>query len=233
LAGGYWYEADRKQMSVVLLRSDDAGGSWTYRAKIESPGVFGVGEPGLVVLRDGRIIASLRAEWSCVKSMSPADFPTEVNGHGKERGGYGYFLYQSESADNGLSWTVPHQIPVWGHPGFLLQLQSGKVLLVYGHRRSPYSIRAILSPDGCRSWDPATLKTIHTFNPGGYDIGYPVALQGDDGRIHCAFYGYSTGEVGEYAPHGIFMSTFDEAWLMKPESGCSPALRADEWKRRS
>lgn len=216
LAAGYWYETGHTQMSVVVLRSADGGRSWTHHAKIDSPDVFGVGEPGLVVLKDGRIIMSLRAEWSCVKNLDPAEWPEDVNGHGKKRDGYGYYLYQSESVDNGLTWTVPHPLPLWGHPGFMVQLQSGKVLLVYGHRRSPFSIRAVLSHDGCRSWDLATLKTLHTFDPGGYDIGYPVALQGDDGRIHCAFYGYSTDQVGEYAPHGIFMSTFDEAWLMRP-----------------
>lgn len=210
LAGGYWYEAGRTQMSVTLLRSRDEGRSWSYLAKIPSPGLFGVGEPGLAVLPDGRIVAMLRAEWSFVKGIEPADLPDEVNGNGRTRDGYGYFLYQSESSDNGATWTTPRQLPIWGHPGFLLPLRSGNVLLVYGHRRPPFSIRSILSRDGCRTWDQASLRIIHTFEPGGYDIGYPVALQADDGRICCAYYGYSTADVGEYAPHGIFASIFED-----------------------
>jgi len=35
----------------------------------------------------------------------------------------------------------------------------------------------------------------------------------DSGTIVCAFYGYSTPDVGEKMPHGIFVSVFDEAWI--------------------
>ncbi|MHB0934747.1 MAG: sialidase family protein [Armatimonadota bacterium] len=211
LAGGYWYEAERAQMSVILLRSDD-GATWHYLSKIASPGMFGLGEPGLLTLADGRIIAMLRAEWGFVKS-DPAGWPDDVNGHGRARDGYGYYLYQSESDDNGRTWSTPRQLPLWGHPGFLLQLSSGNVLLVYGHRRTPYGIRAVLSRDGCRTWDLSTLRTLYTFDPGSYDIGYPVALQRDDGAICCAYYGYSTPDLGQYSPHGVFVSLFNEAWL--------------------
>lgn len=226
LAAGYWYEAGRSQMSITFLRSLDNGNSWTYGSKITSPGPFGLGEPGLTVLDNGRIIAMLRAEWSCVKYPDPADWPDDVNGYGKTHNGYGYYLYQSESDDHGATWTTPHQLPIWGHPGFLLQLKSGRTLLVYGHRRPPFDIRAILSSDGCRSWDINTLRTLHTFNPGHYDIGYPVALQMDDGRILCAFYGYSTGDIGEKAPHGIFASRFDESWMMQKGNAGSSSDRA-------
>jgi hypothetical protein len=217
LAGGYWYEKERKQMSIVLLRSADEGEAWSYLSKIESPGLFGLGEPGLLTLPDGRILAMLRAEWGALKNLDPAEWPEDVNGYGKERGGYGYYLYQSESADNGRTWTAPRQLPLWGHPGFLLALASGKVLLVYGHRRKPFSIRAAVSHDGCRSWDPASERIVHTFDPGSYDIGYPVALQLSDGTIGCAYYGYATADLGEYSPHAIFVSLFDEKWLT--ESG--------------
>jgi len=86
-------------------------------------------------------------------------------------------------------------------------------LLAYGHRRPPWEIRAILSRDDGRTWDMTTLRTVYTFNPGSYDMGYPVATQLADGSIVCAFYGYSTPDIGEKMPHGIFVSVFDEAWM--------------------
>ena len=58
--------------------------------------------------------------------------------------------------------------------------------------------------------DPAH---VHTFNPGSYDMGYPVATQLADGSIVCSFYGYSTPDAGEQMPHGMFVSVFDEKWL--------------------
>ena len=72
---------------------------------------------------------------------------------------------------------------------------------------------AAVSQDGGRTWDLSTLRTLHTFDPGSYDIGYPVALQRDDGAICCAYYGCSTPDIGSYSPHGVFVSLFDEAWM--------------------
>ena len=76
-------------MSITFLRSLDNGNSWKYGSKLSSPGPFGLGEPGLTVLDNGRVIAMLRAEWSCVKHLVPADWPDDVNGYGKTRNGYG------------------------------------------------------------------------------------------------------------------------------------------------
>ena len=122
-------------------------------------------------------------------------------------------LYQAESRDGGDTWSEPVQLPIWGHPPYLLRLASGNLLLVYGYRRTPWEIRAILSRDDGRTWDMTTLRTVHTFNPGSYDMGYPVATQLADGSIVCSFYGYSTPDAGEQMPHGIFVSVFDEKWL--------------------
>ena len=94
------------------------------------------------------------------------------------------------------------------------RLASGNVLLVFGRRRKPHGIQACLSRDGGRTWDPDGLKTVHTFDPGSYDIGYPVATQLPDGSTLCAFYGYATSDVKDSkTPHAIFASVFDEQWL--------------------
>ena len=97
--------------------------------------------------------------------------------------GYGYFLYQTESSDGGRTWSEPVRLELWGHPPYLLRLASGNILLVYGYRRAPWEIRVILSRDEGRTWDMSTLRTVHTFNPGNYDMGYPVATQLEDGSI--------------------------------------------------
>ena len=104
---------------------------------------------------------------------------------------------------------------LWGHPPYLLRLAGGKLLMVYGYRRPPWEIRAILSRDEGRTWDMATAASTvsHVHPRRDYDLGYPVATQLEDGAIVCAFYGYSTTDVGEKMPHGIFVSVFDEEWL--------------------
>lgn len=194
----------KRKTTVAFLASSDEGRTWAYRAQIPNANLFDFSEPAVIETRDGRLIALLRADWDTVPAeQRPAEAKV----------GYGYFLCQAESADGGRTWSVPLQLPLWGHPPYLLRLASGNMLLVYGYRRAPWEIRAVLSRDEGRTWDMTTLRTVHTFNPGSYDMGYPVATQFPDGSIVCAFYGYSTADVGEKMPHGIFVSVFDESWM--------------------
>ena len=41
-------------------------------------------------------------------------------------------------------------------------------------------------------------------------MGYPITTQMPDGEILCAFYGYSTDDVSEKMPHGIFGTIVSE-----------------------
>lgn len=192
--------------TVAFLASTDEGRTWRYRAHIPNTNRFDFSEPDVIETRDGRLVALLRVDWDMVPVEQRPD---------EAKVGYGYFLYQTESADGGRTWSAPVQLSLWGHPPHLLRLTSGNILLVYSYRRPPWEVRAILSRDEGRTWDLTTLRTLHTFTPGNYDMGYPVATQLPDGSIVCAFYGYSTPDVGEKMPHGIFVSVFDEAWLTK------------------
>ena len=156
---------------------------------------------------DGRVIAIIRAEWF---DTPKERLPPEANGNGTNRDGYGYFLYQATSSDGGKTWSKPAQLPIWGHPACLVQLRSGNLLMVYGHRRPPFSVRAILSHDRGASWDLASMVELHRFDPGNYDIGYPVATELDNGEVLVAYYGYSTRDTGLNAPHGIFCTRLAE-----------------------
>lgn len=196
----------RAKTTVAFLASTDEGRTWRYRAHIPNTNLFDFSEPDIIETRDGRLVALLRVDWDTVPGEQRPD---------EAKVGYGYFLYQTESVDGGRTWSTPVQLSLWGHPPHLLRLTSGNILLVYGYRRPPWEVRAILSRDEGRTWDLTTLRTLHTFTPGNYDMGYPVATQLPDGSIVCAFYGYSTPDVGEKMPHGIFVSVFDEAWLTR------------------
>ncbi len=207
LAGGYVplnMSQKKWRTTIAFLNSNDEGRSWHYRSHIVNNYRFGMSEPSMIETRDGRIVVLIRTDFDV---MPEDERPAEA------RVGYGYFLYQSESSDNGLTWTEPQPTSIWGHPPYLMRLASGDILLLHGYRREPWEIRAILSRDECRSWDMKTLRTIHRFNPGNKDIGYPVATQMPDGAIVCTFYGYSTTQAETKAPHGIFVSIFDEQWL--------------------
>jgi hypothetical protein len=106
---------------------------------------------------------------------------------------------QSESADGGKTWSVPHSIGVWGFPSHLLRLQDGRLLMTYGHRRPPLGNQARLSEDGGRTWS----KPIIISADGGLvsdpwiwtwkdarvaDFGYPASAQLADGSLLTVWY---------------------------------------------
>jgi len=97
------------------------------------------------------------------------------------------FLWQTESADGGRTWSEAHQTKLWGHPPHLLALGDGRLLVSYGHRRKPFGQRACLSRDGGRTWDLDREIVIRDDAPDG-DLGYPSSVQLDDGTILTVYY---------------------------------------------
>lgn len=92
------------------------------------------------------------------------------------------------SLDNGKYWkleNVPAPDLGTGNPPSMIQLQDGHVCLTYGHRAAPFSIRARLSSDGGRTWQP---EIILRDDGGGTDIGYPRTVQRPDGKIVTVYY---------------------------------------------
>ncbi|NLX07427.1 MAG: exo-alpha-sialidase [Phycisphaerae bacterium] len=204
LSGTAWTKTN-----TLFLQSDDEGRTWRYLSDLPNPYPFGFSEADLVAGPGDYLQVYMRADWNYVPREQ---WPPEAD-TGEER--YGYFLYRSESVDGGRTWSVPEQLPLWGHPPCVKRLRSGNLLLVWGHRQPPYGAVGCISSDNGKTWDPSKAKQLIGFDPGGYDLGYPVATQFPDGRILCACYGYSTNEIYGKVPHGIFASTFDEQWLAR------------------
>ena len=97
-----------------------------------------------------------------------------------------YYLWQSESTDNGRIWTKLHQTKIWGYPPHLLRLRNGWLVVSYGRRKPPYGIRACLSRDAGKTWDIEHEITLSKAHNG--DLGYPASVQLDDGSILTVFY---------------------------------------------
>ena len=92
------------------------------------------------------------------------------------------------STDNGAGWEYLNEaVPDAGvgNPPAMIQLQDGRICLLYGYRAEPYSIRAVLSGDRGRTWsDPITLR--HGGN--SWDVGYVRAVQRPDGKVVAVYY---------------------------------------------
>jgi hypothetical protein len=151
----------------VVEASADDGRSWQVLTTIAGPdpAMTGVGEPHVIELASGKLIAFARNE--------PKD-RTQC------------FLLQSESVDGGRTWSTLHSTGIWGYPPHLLQLKNGWVVVSYGVRREPFGERACISRDEGKTWDIA--HEVMLASAPGPDMGYPSSAQLDDGSILTVFY---------------------------------------------
>lgn len=92
---------------------------------------------------------------------------------------------QTESADGGKTWAVPHPIGVWGLPSFLTRLRRGRLLMTYGHRRPPFGNQARFSDDHGRTWSK---PLIISGDGAGGDLGYPSTVELEDGSLLTVWY---------------------------------------------
>jgi Neuraminidase (sialidase) len=92
---------------------------------------------------------------------------------------------QCESSDGGKTWSEPKAIGVWGLPSHLLKLRDGRIVMSYGHRRSPLGNQARVSTDQGRTWsEPILLST----DGAGGDLGYPSTVELADGTLLTVWY---------------------------------------------
>jgi sialidase-1 len=147
-----------------LFVSRDRGESWHYRgliARDESARVT-YQEPALCEDGDGGLICFMRT--------------AGANGR----------LATSHTKD-GIHWSEPRLHQLVGHPFHPLLLDDGRVLLSYGFRDKPYGIRARLLDNPLH--DPDEVDEIVIRDDGLCpDIGYPWAVELQDGRILMSYY---------------------------------------------
>ncbi len=90
----------------------------------------------------------------------------------------------------GRMWTIPERYIGNGvtgpaeHPGHLLRLKSGMILLTYGIRHEDHGIGARVGFEDGTIWGPP----LRVFSYGGSDNGYPSSVELENGTIATAFY---------------------------------------------
>jgi sialidase-1 len=106
----------------------------------------------------------------------------QVRNHNKENL---HETLQTESDDGGKTWTPLHSIGVWGFPSHLLLLKDGRLLMTYGHRRTPLGNQARISNDHGKTWSaPMVISSDATSG----DLGYPSTVELNDGRLLTVWY---------------------------------------------
>jgi len=176
------------ERKIGVCESRDDGLTWQWLAEIPTrPGDDAAGsyhELHGVEAADGSIIVQIR-------------------NHNAENKGE---TLQTESADGGRTWSVPHSIGVWGLPSHLLRLRDGRLLMSYGHRRPPFGNQARISADHGRTWSEAM---IISGDGAGGDLGYPSTVELADGSLLTVWY-----EKLKESPHAALRQA---RWRIKPD----------------
>jgi BNR repeat-like domain len=158
-------KADRREGRPLCVRTTDGGRSWRFISWIgPEPAGFAI-MPATLRLNERELLSAIR-----------------------RREGAGHWIETYRSADDGQSWkrdTTPASDLGEGNPASLIRLSDGRICLTYGHRASPFSIRARLSRDGGHTWEPElNLRG----DGGGRDMGYPRSVQRPDGKVVTVYY---------------------------------------------
>ena len=164
-----------------VLRSEDAGETWNMVTMAYDGGEHPFNESYLLNLPNGRIVAMVRTS-SGSKKIPAAE----------------KYLWQTHSDDGGKTWSAVKKTAMWGYPPHLLLLGNGDVLCSYGHRRSPYGVRACVSRDGGETWDTdnevvlrddgLTIDGTVAGQGTADDLGYPKTVELADGSLFTVYY---------------------------------------------
>jgi Neuraminidase (sialidase) len=155
----YYQFPDARGNQEYLFRSHDGGKTWGEPALIGEH----YNETGLLALLDGSVVAVLRSE---------------TGGH----------LATAFSKDGGRTWSAPTEITRdKEHPGDLIRLKNGDVLLTYGQRNKPFGVEAIISHDKGKTWDDRS-KVVLANDAVSTDCGYPSSIQLPNGKIVTIYY---------------------------------------------
>lgn len=159
-------KTDGKEGRPLCVRTTDGGATWKFVSWIGPEP-----EVGFSIMP-----ASVR--------LSDTDILVTVRMRDESKRWIGTYL----STDNGESWEYLNEaVPDTGvgNPPAMIQLQDGRICLIYGYRAEPFGIRATLSSDGGRTWgDHITLRA----DGASRDIGYVRAVQRPDGKVVAVYY---------------------------------------------
>jgi hypothetical protein len=212
----YAQSLDKAINKVSMFRSEDDGCTWKWMSFISegkgnTKASGGHNETAFYYMGKGNWIAAAR-RWKA-----------------------GMAIDLFSSGDDGKSWELLDQITdERQHPGHVMQLANGNLLLTYGNRKyGEFGVAVKMSKDKGKTWGD---EFIVIDDLGSGDAGYPSSVQLPDGTMMTAY--YSNGmeahkrflrfpckheSDGKWAP--VLLFTLDLRTIKIKEKVLSPIIR--------
>lgn len=154
----YYEFAAPREAEEYVFRSRDGGKTWSDPSLIAKH----FNETGLLVLPGDKVLAALRSQ----------------------DGG----IFIAASNDKGHTWSTPIRVTRKNeHPGDLIRLKNGDILLAFGERNKPMGVRAIVSHDNGKTWN-SNKPIVLVDDAVNWDCGYLSSVQLPNGTIVTAYY---------------------------------------------
>jgi hypothetical protein len=147
--------------ATFVVRSRDRGGTWEAPLEVARAPGYVFSEPSAVEAESGKLLVFSREE---------------TTGQ----------LHLSESRDGGATWSEPRELPFGGYPAHAVRLHDGRLLVVYGRRRAPFGVRAVLSDDEGDTWGRELVVRDDLPNE---NLGYPSVIEYAPGKLFTVYYG--------------------------------------------
>jgi BNR repeat-like domain len=168
-------KSDQREGRPLCMRTEDGGKSWLFVGWIgDEPKGYAI-MPTTVRIRERELLSAIRC-----------------------REGPRSWIDAYRSLDNGATWLIdstPVQDAGEGNPASMIRTVDGRICITYGYRKEPFGIRARLSNDAGKTWQPEMhLRQ----NGGGRDIGYPRTVQRTDGKMVTIYYFHDSPKGERY-----------------------------------
>lgn len=157
-----------EQGSVCAFVSTDGGYSWKKQGECKIPDGYyrsNFHEPHCLEIENGKILGLIRAEGKNVPQ--------------------GFTFFKTFSSDYGKTWSKPECTDIPGSPPHLMKHSSGAVVCSYARRKDNYSIRAVISNDGGKTFGD---EIVLDDSSDSSDLGYPASVELKDGSILTVYY---------------------------------------------